>query len=126
MCCSPNHPLAQLNRAITIEDFIDAEWILREEGSGTREVFDNAILKDLPNANIRLTLGHNEAILKIVAGGLGISCISKLAIEPLLEKDQLVMIDTPFWQLTRPLFMLVHRQKYQGPGLKAFMKFCDK
>jgi len=34
----------------------------------------------------RLTLGHNEAILKIVAGGLGMSCISKLAIEPLHEK----------------------------------------
>ena len=57
-----------------------------------REVFDNAILKDLPDANIRLTLGHNEAILKIVAGGLGMSCISKLATEPLREKGQLVVL----------------------------------
>jgi len=54
------------------------------------------------------------------------SCISKLATEPLREKGQLVVLDTPFWSLTRPLFMLVHRQKYQGPGLKAFMKFCEK
>ena len=128
VCCSPEHPLAQLDRALTPADFEAAgvEWILREEGSGTREVFDNAILQDLPDANIRLTLGHNEAILKIVAGGIGMSCISKLAIEPLLEKGQLVILDTPFWQLTRPLFMLVHRQKYQGPGLKAFIKFCEK
>ena len=117
--------MAQLNRALNTEDFTAVEWILREEGSGTREVFDNAILKDLPDANIRLTLGHNEAILKIVAGGIGMSCISRLAIEPLREKGQLVILDTPFWQLTRPLFMLVHRQKYQGPGLKAFMKFCE-
>mgnify|MGYP003617116051 FL=1 len=72
--------LAQLNRALTAQDFYGVEWILREEGSGTREVFDHAILQDLPNANIRLTLGHNEAILKIVAGGLGMSCISRLAI----------------------------------------------
>ncbi|MFE1581156.1 LysR substrate-binding domain-containing protein, partial [Acinetobacter baumannii] len=49
-----------------------------------------------------------------------------LAIEPLSEKGQLVILDTPFWQLTRPLYMLVHRQKYQGPGLKAFLKFCDE
>lgn len=126
VCCAPEHPLAQLNRTLTPEDFKSVEWILREEGSGTREVFDNAILKDLPDANIRLTLGHNEAILKIVAGGLGMSCISKLATEPLREKGQLVVLDTPFWSLTRPLFMLVHRQKYQGPGLKAFMKFCEK
>ena len=66
-----------------------------------------------------------EAILKIVAGGIGMSCISKLAIEPLREKGQLVILDTPFWSLTRPLFMLVHRQKYQGPGLRAFMNFCE-
>jgi DNA-binding transcriptional LysR family regulator len=87
VCCSPNHPLAQLGRPLTPADFesVGIQWILREEGSGTREVFDNAILKDLPDANIRLTLGHNEAILKIVAGGIGMSCISKLAIEPLLE-----------------------------------------
>lgn len=125
VCCSPDHPLALLNRELTPHDFNHIEWILREEGSGTREVFDHAILKDIQNAKIRLTLGHNEAILKIVAGGLGMSCISKLAIQPLLDRGQLVILDTPFWQLTRPLFMLVHRQKYQGPGLKTFMQFCN-
>jgi DNA-binding transcriptional LysR family regulator len=125
VCCSPNHPLANLHRELKQSDFQHVEWILREEGSGTREVFDNAILKDLEDANIRLTLGHNEAILKIVAGGLGMSCISKLAIQPLLDKGQLVILNTPFWQLARPLYMLVHRQKYQGPGLRAFLKFCE-
>ncbi|MEB3754828.1 LysR family transcriptional regulator GigC [Acinetobacter sp. MD2(2019)] len=125
VCCAPTHPLAQLNRPITQQDLNDAEWILREEGSGTREVFDNAILKNLSNANIRLTLGHNEAILKIVSGGLGISCISKLALRPMLNSGQLVILETPFWELKRPLYMLIHRHKYQGPGLKAFMSFCE-
>ena len=125
VCCSPNHPLANLHRELKQSDFQHVEWILREEGSGTREVFDNAILKDLEDANIRLTLGHNEAILKIVAGGLGMSCISKLAIQPLLDKGQLVILNTPFWQLARPLYMLVHRRKYQGPGFRALLKYCE-
>lgn len=99
---------------------------LREEGSGTREVFDNAILNHLEDARIRLTLGHNEAILKIISGGLGISCISKLALLPMLNSGQLVILETPFWELRRPLYMLVHRHKYQGPGLKAFMRFCEE
>ena len=126
VCCAPNHPLAQLNRALTPQDFADVEWILREEGSGTREVFDNAILNHLEDARIRLTLGHNEAILKIISGGLGISCISKLALLPMLNSGQLVILETPFWELRRPLYMLVHRHKYQGPGLKAFMRFCEE
>src|SRR5690606_19309344 len=125
VCCAPDHPLAQLNRELTAEDFESVEWILCEEGSGTREVYDNAILKDVRDANICLILSHNEAILKIVASGIGIACSAKLAIEPLREKGQLVILDTPFWSLTRPLFMLVHRQKYQGPGLRAFMNFCE-
>ncbi len=126
VCCAPNHPLAQLNRALTPQDFADVEWILREEGSGTREVFDNAILNHLEDARIRLTLGHNEAILKIISGGLGISCISKLALLPMLNSGQLVILETPFWELRRPLYMLIHRHKYQGPGLKAFMRFCEE
>lgn len=125
VCCAPSHPLAQLNRPLTPQDFNDVEWILREEGSGTREVFDLAILKNLSSANIRLTLGHNEAILKIISGGLGISCISELALRPMIDSGQLVILETPFWELKRPLYMLVHRHKYQGPGLKAFMKFCE-
>lgn len=125
ICCSPDHPLAQLKRALTISDFENVDWILREEGSGTREVFDNAILKDLEHANIRLTLGHNEAILKILAGGLGLSCISKLALVPMLASKQLVALKTPFWELKRPLYMVIHRHKYQGPGLKAFMRYCS-
>lgn len=60
-----------------------------------------------------------------MAGGLGMSCISKLAIEPLSEKGQLVILDTPFWQLTRPLYMLVHRQNIKVRALKHF-KFCDE
>lgn len=126
VCCAPEHPLAVLKDTISLQDLQDVDWILREEGSGTREVFDQVMLKDLPNANLRLTLGHNEAILKIVAGGLGLTCVSRLAIEPLARDGQLVILNTPFWILKRPLFMLVHRQKYKSPGLRAFMQFCQE
>lgn len=125
VCCSPDHPLAHVRRPLTPEDFENVDWVLREEGSGTREVFDHIILKDLEDANIRLTLGHNDAILKVVAGGLGMSCISKLAIQSMLDSKKLVVLKTPFWKLERHLYMIVHRHKYQGPGLKAFMKFAQ-
>ena len=128
VCCAPSHPLALAalkGQTLHIADFRDVDWILREQGSGTREVFDHSILPDLPDAKIRLTLGHNDAILKIVASGVGMSCVSKLAIATLAEQGKLVMLPTPFWTLSRPLTMLVNRQKYQGPGLKAFMQFCQ-
>ncbi|HAK32133.1 MAG TPA: LysR family transcriptional regulator, partial [Acinetobacter radioresistens] len=39
VCCAPDHPLAQHKQPLSQKDFLNAEWILREEGSGTREVF---------------------------------------------------------------------------------------
>jgi len=125
VCCAPSHPLAQLQRPLCMADLAPVDWVIREEGSGTREVFDHVVLHDLPDAHIRLTLGHNEAILKVVAGGLGVGCVSRLAIEPMLNAGQLVILDTPFWPLIRPFFLIVHRQKYQGPGLKTFMAYCQ-
>ena len=124
VCCSPEHPLAQLNRALTPEDFLNVEWILREEGSGTREVFDNAILQDVPDANIRLTLGHNEAILKLSPVVWVCRVFPNWQYNRSLKRS-VGDSKTPFWELTRPLHLLVHRQKYQGPGLKAFMNFCE-
>ncbi len=127
VCTSPSHPLAQKQQhtPLTLEDFQNIEWIVREEGSGTREVFDNVVLNDFPDAKLRLTLGHNEAILKVVAGGIGVGCVSRLAVEPMIATGQLVILNTPFWMLVRPFFLIVHRQKYQGPGMKSFMEYCQ-
>lgn len=128
VCTSPTHPLAlkQQHTPLTLADFKDVEWIVREEGSGTREVFDNVVLNDFPDTKLRLTLGHNEAILKVVAGGIGVGCVSRLAVEPMIAAGQLVTLETPFWMLVRPFFLVVHRQKYQGPGMKAFMAYCQE
>ena len=109
-----------------LEDFKDVEWIVREEGSATREVFDNVVLNDFPDTKLHLTLGHNEAILKVVAGGIGVGCVSRLAVEPMIAAGQLVILNTPFCMLVRPFFLVVHRQKYQGPGMKAFMAYCQE
>jgi len=128
VCTAATHPLAlkQRHTPLVLEDFRDVEWIVREEGSGTREVFDNVVLSDFPDTKLRLTLGHNEAILKVVAGGIGVGCVSRLAVEPMIAAGQLVILETPFWMLVRPFFLVVHRQKYQGPGMKAFMAYCQE
>ena len=128
VCCAPDHPLARAQatgKLLDCSDFSQVEWLLREQGSGTREVFDQHILPHVPDACIRLTLGHNEALLKIVASGIGLTCMSTLALQPLVDQGKLVTLATPFWSLSRPLFIVIHRQKYQGPGLKAFVKFCE-
>ena len=77
---APDHPLAKL-RNLSIDQLLQEPWILREKGSGTRETFDRAFHNYHARLNIRLELEHTEAIKRAVESGLGIGCISRLALK---------------------------------------------
>lgn len=120
---APSHPLAQ-KAELCEADFANAEWILREAGSGTREIFDNAVIGRLPHLNVLLELGHTEAIQRVVASGLGIGCTSRLSLDEALASQTLTILPTPFWNLSRQFFVLIHRQKYRTYGLEQFINHC--
>src|SRR5690606_36074015 len=77
--CAPQHPLATRGVA-GLEELTREAWILREQGSGTRLTFDQAMRHHPRTLNIRLELEHTEAIKRAVESGLGIGCISRLAL----------------------------------------------
>jgi DNA-binding transcriptional LysR family regulator len=123
--CAADHPLAA-QPTVSEEDLSQAGWILREPGSGTREVFDNAVLGRLRTINLVMELGHTEAIIRSVEAGLGISCASRLTLADALEHHRLVILPTPFLDLRREFFLLVHRQKYRTQALEHFLQFCKQ
>lgn len=118
------HPLARLPR-VTPADLTDAHWILREPGSGTREVFDNAISEHLPSLKVRLELGHTEAIRRAVEAGIGIGCASRMTLQESLAQGLTSVLPTPFLDLRRSFFILRHRNKYQTRGLLRFLAACQ-
>lgn len=121
--CSPQHPLA--NRKITsMEELAGQPWILREHGSGTRETLDHAMRHYRSSLNIRLELEHTEAIKRAVECGLGIGCISRLALRDAFRRGNLAPIETPFLDLRRYFNFLWHKQKYQTAGMREFLTLC--
>ncbi|MEL0027244.1 MAG: LysR family transcriptional regulator [Perlucidibaca sp.] len=117
------HALAR-QRGVSAEDLAQAHWILREPGSGTREVFDNAIAGTLPSLKIRLELSHTEAIRRAVEAGIGIGCASRLTLEESLAEGRVRILPTPYLNLRRSLFVLRHRSKYQTRGMQHFLAAC--
>jgi DNA-binding transcriptional LysR family regulator len=77
--CAPRHRLAK-RRRLTDGDLTGAEWIVRERGSGTRQAFDHALHGLLPELKISLELSQTEAIKGAVTAGLGLGCLSRLAL----------------------------------------------
>ena len=120
---APDHPLAKL-RKVTIEQLLIEPWILREKGSGTRETFNRAFHNYNAQLNIRLELEHTEAIKRAVESGLGIGCISRLALKDAFRRGSLVPIATPQLSLSRYFYFLWHKQKYQTTGMREFLTLC--
>ncbi len=123
--CGPNHPLAH-EPVMTLSALEHASWVLREIGSGTREVFNNAMQGRINHTHVALELSQTEAIKQVVHNGFGLGCLSRLSIDAEIERGWLIPLPLPELDLKRQLMAVIHRRKFQDPLLKDFLDFCQK
>ncbi|MCT8468956.1 LysR family transcriptional regulator [Chromohalobacter canadensis] len=121
--CSPRHPLASAGEA-DLEALMREDWIMREEGSGTRRTLDQAMRHRRGRLNVLLELEHTEAIKRAVESGLGIGCVSHLALRDAFRRGSLVPIATPELDLTRQFTFIWHRHKYLTTAMREFLRLC--
>jgi DNA-binding transcriptional LysR family regulator len=121
--CAPTHLLAGKGSA-TLAELSAEYWIVREPGSGTRETLDRALRHHKFELQIRLELEHTEAIKRAVEFGLGIGCISRLALREAFRRGSLVAIETPELDLLRHFQFLWHKRKFQTAGMREFIVLC--
>ena len=121
--CAPTHPLAAKGSA-TIAELAQEYWIVREPGSGTRQTLDLALSCHQSPLKVRLELEHTEAIKRAVEFGLGIGCISRLALREAFRRGSLVAIATPELDLLRQFQFLWHQRKFQTAGMREFVGLC--
>jgi DNA-binding transcriptional LysR family regulator len=119
---APENPLA--GQVVSLELLAREPWILRERGSGTREVLDHLLLPQLPDFNLVMELGNSEAIKHAVRHGIGISCLSRRVIAEQLASGSLVEIRLPVAPLVRKLYLIHHRQKHISGALSRFLTYC--
>lgn len=120
---APDHPLAGKTE-VSPAELIAHPWIVREPGSGTRQTFDYGMREFLPQLQIRLELEHTEAIKRAVESGMGLGCISRLALKEAFRRGSLVEIPTPTLDFRRQFHFVWHRQKYLSPGIARFLALC--
>ena len=123
---APAHPLARAakRRPLTIGQLAGGPWLLREEGSGTREAVDLAVLPHIHSFGEARILGGSEAIKNAAAFGLGVSCLSRWVVDDLVRARRLVILDTRLPVLRRRLSIIWHREKTLSAGLGRFIEHC--
>lgn len=123
--CAPGHRLAAIGKA-SLKELQQEAWILREQGSGTRRTFENALQPHDVRMKTLLELEHTEAIKRAVESGLGIGCISRLALREAFRRGSLVPIETPELALGRPFSFIWHQQKFQTRAMQEFLQLCTQ
>ncbi|MDH2229952.1 LysR family transcriptional regulator [Delftia tsuruhatensis] len=101
-----------------------ARWLLREPGSGTREMVEHALLPHLHQLPAAATLGSSEAIARCVAQGLGVSCLSRVLVQALVASGELAVLPTTLPRMWRDFSLVQRAGKRRSPALAAFVQAC--
>lgn len=121
-----SHPWSRLHR-ITPRQITEAEWILRERGSGTRSIFEHALAGlGIPpeQLNVTLELPSNEVIRAAVEAGAGLTAISRAVVRSALRLKTLRTLR--FVPLERPFLVLKHRDRKPSHAVSAFLDVVGK
>ena len=117
---SPDHRWSKLDE-LNPEALREGELLLREQGSGIREVIEHALLLHRVQVRPLFTLPDNEAIKQMVMSGVGAAIVSALAVQRELVSGDLMRIPIAGVDL-RPQLSLVRRTDKQLS--RAAQAFC--
>jgi DNA-binding transcriptional LysR family regulator len=123
--CAPSHPFAQRSE-LSDDDLRSASWIVREPGSGTRQAFEQAMYGLMPRLDVALELQHTEAIKSAVEAGLGVGCVSRIALVDAFRHGSLVPCRVPHRDFRRHFYFVLHRQKYRGLAVRHWLELCQR
>ena len=124
LICSPQHRWAREGRlAIDPVEIAGEALILREQGSGTREVVEKKLKEQKVCYEVWHVLNNTEAIKRAVAADIGIAFISQRAVMEEIESGRLINIKLNGLPISREFKLIWHKDKYRSPLLNAFIQF---
>jgi LysR family transcriptional regulator, transcriptional activator of the cysJI operon len=100
-------------------------WIIREQGSGTRQAFERALRDvglDARDLSVSVMAHSTLGVLQCVKAGLGVSVTSKLAAMDMLARGELSRFDVPGLAIKRNFYCVSHGKRYVYPALAHFKK----
>lgn len=118
---APTHPLAA-SSSVTARDLAGEVFIMRERGSGTREIMEEELIRSGLEIKKVMELGSTEAIKQAVAANLGVSLVSRYAITLEILTGRLCSASVNDLRLTRQLYAVYHRE---GPLTWAALAFLE-
>jgi len=114
-------------RKPSLQEVNDQVWLLREPGSGTRDVTEQMMRQHGISPQRTIELGSNEGIARAVACGLGIAMLPARVLRELITLEQVKALNYPSDSpLVRPLFLLQLKERPPSPLIRAFCEVLQR
>ncbi|MCG3842558.1 LysR family transcriptional regulator [Psychrobacter sp. Ps1] len=111
---------------LSINQLAQLPLLVREAGSGTRQIIDEQLLKYLPNAEVVKAIHQSEAIKHMVSADIGLGCLSQHVIETELATGELVQVNVAGIDLSRTWWLVWHKARHQSPIWQTFIDIIQQ
>jgi len=111
-------------KAYRMEELLDKRWILREKGSGTREVFLRHLGVFTQKLNVFMQIDNTGGVKSVLRNKNTLACISRYHVVHELEHGSLFRVRVKDMKFSRPFYIILHRKKYISGLLQEFLHFC--
>ncbi|MDD5659574.1 MAG: LysR substrate-binding domain-containing protein [Actinomycetota bacterium] len=118
--CGRSHPFAQ-SQVVSLDEFLSQPLLLRERGSGTRELFESAVTLLEKQVNPVWESISTTALIYAVEAGNGVSVLPEKLVVEYIAAGRLreVKLQTPV--LCRSLYLIHHKKKYLSASIRSFI-----
>ncbi|WP_350560252.1 LysR substrate-binding domain-containing protein [Psychrobacter sp. CAL346-MNA-CIBAN-0220] len=111
---------------LTIKQLATLPLLVREAGSGTRQIIDEQLLQHMPDAEVIMAIQQSEAIKHMVSADIGLGCLSQHVIQAELETGKLVQVKVAGIDLARTWWLVWHKSRHQSPIWQTFIDIIQE
>jgi DNA-binding transcriptional LysR family regulator len=121
----PEHPFAK-RTDVGVEDLVQETMLVREPGSGTREVAERALAVHGVRSSRTMRLGGTEAIKQGVAAELGVAIVSRAAAADQITLGRIVVVAVRGLQIRRALTQLKLRNRPDSAAARELRELLEE
>lgn len=123
LICGLHHPLAN-KKEVSITELPEYDFLLREKGSGGRELFESMMLvHDIRIKPIWESIS-TKSIIRAAAKGIGVSVLPYRLVENDLKEGNIKEIPVKGVFFQRPYYLIYHKNKMVSEQMRYFMDLC--
>jgi DNA-binding transcriptional LysR family regulator len=116
----PKHPFAR--RAISAEELCQEPFVVRELGSGSKSLVEQALLERGLKVTPVMSLGSTEAIKRAVMEGVGVAIVSSLAVGAEVVAGKLAALRVKGLRVERQCYLLAAKGRHRSAAVQGLVR----